>query len=174
MEQEIWKDIPGYKGLYQVSNLGRVKALPKLVGRGKRYHASEKFIKLQKTQNGYMIATLSRDGNKNRFLVHRLVAIVFIDNPLDLPFINHKNEIKTDNRVENLEWCTAKYNSNYGARNQKISAAKVGHEVSKETREKLSKMNKGELHPMFGKKRSPETCKRISDGVKMHYANRLG
>lgn len=173
MKQEIWKDIPGYEGLYQVSNLGRVKALPKLVGRGRQYHVGERLLSLRPMKNGYIRIHLDKDGSREYVSVHRLVAKAFIDNPLNLPFVNHKNENPTDNRVENLEWCTVKYNANYGTRNQRISKSKMGHEVSKETREKLSKMNTGELHPMYGTKRSPETRKKISEGIKRHYANRV-
>lgn len=173
MEQEIWKDIPGYEGLYQVSNLGRVKAPPKCVGRGKKYLVGERMLSLKPTRRGYVRVHLDKDGDRKFFSVHRLVAMVFIDNPLGLPCVNHKNEIKDDNRVDNLEWCTEEYNSNFGSRNLRISESKMGHEVSKETRDKLSRMNTGNLNPMYGTKRSPETCKKISDGIKKHYANRF-
>ena len=104
MQSEIWKDVPGYSGLYQVSNLGRVMSYRNQYGHGPR------IIHGEKTKSGYIQVKL----NKERFKVHRLVALAFIPNPDDLPQINHKNEIKTDNRAENLEWCTGKYNVNYG------------------------------------------------------------
>ena len=105
MQNEIWKDIPGYAGLYQVSNTGRVKSFKNQYGHGVR------ILKGEKTQTGYIQVSL----NKKRYKIHRLVAMAFIPNPDSLPQINHKNEIKTDNRAENLEWCTAKYNINFGS-----------------------------------------------------------
>lgn len=104
MQSEIWKDVPGYSGLYQVSNLGRVMSYRNQYGHGPR------IIHGEKTKSGYIQVKL----NKERFKVHRLVALAFIPNPDGFPQINHKNEIKTDNRAENLEWCTGKYNVNYG------------------------------------------------------------
>lgn len=97
-DREIWKDIDGFEGLYSVSNKGRVKNLKNgkiLVG---NYDTS-----------GYKYVILK---GKN-YLVHRLVGLAFIPNPQKLPYINHKNEIKHDNNVENLEWCSASYNVNY-------------------------------------------------------------
>lgn len=112
---EIWKDIENYEGLYQVSNLGRIKSLPHIV---KTHRASfiskEKLCKLATEHNGYLMKYLSKYGKKKYFSVHRLVAKAFIPNPTGLPFVNHKNENKSDNRVENLEWCDAKYNTNFG------------------------------------------------------------
>lgn len=103
MKNEVWKEIPGFPD-YQVSNFGRVMSYRNQYGHGPR------IIHGEKTKTGYIQVSL----NKRRFKVHRLVALAFIPNPDGLPQINHKNEIKTDNRAENLEWCTAKYNINYG------------------------------------------------------------
>lgn len=104
---EIWKDVKGYENLYQISNLGNVKSL--------NYNKTgkEKLLKPSLQNNGYLGVTFNNKEQK-RFLIHRLVAKAFLDNPNNLPQVNHINEDKTDNRVENLEWCTAKYNTNYG------------------------------------------------------------
>lgn len=102
---EIWKDIEGYPN-YQVSNMGRVKSL--------NYNRTGKEKILKPSKCRYVMVGLNKDGKSKHFSVHRLVASAFIPNPNNLPYINHINEIKTDNRVENLEWCTAKYNANYG------------------------------------------------------------
>lgn len=170
---EIWKDILGYEGLYQISNHGRLKSLPKMVGRGKRYMSKERIVSSHKSPNGYLRTHLDKEGKRHFFSVHRLVAQAFLDNPNNYPCVNHKNEIRSDNRVENLEWCSFKYNANYGTRNKKISTAKIGHEVSCETREKLRQANLGEKSPSYGKKRSEETKRRISEALKKHYASRV-
>ena len=105
---EIWKDIEGYEGLYQVSNLGRVRSL------NYNHTGNPKLLKLSLVRSGYNQCQLWNGGCAKMVLVHRLVAEAFIPNPDDLPQVNHKNEIKADNRVVNLEWCTSKYNMNYG------------------------------------------------------------
>ena len=106
--EEIWKNIEGYPN-YQVSNMGRVKRLSTGY-----YRRTEKILKPQLQNNGYLHIKLSQKDKTKCILVHRLVAQVFIPNPNNLPQVNHINEDKTDNRVENLEWCTQKYNINYG------------------------------------------------------------
>lgn len=105
--EEIWKDICGYEGIYQVSNLGNVKSI--------HYRGTNEARNLTPKKNcrGYLWVEM-KSGSKHRCaLVHRLVAETFIANPNGLPFINHKDEIKTNNAVENLEWCTASYNVRY-------------------------------------------------------------
>ena len=109
---EIWKDILGYEGLYQVSNLGRVKSLK---------YGKEKILKPRKNTKGYLSIKLYKNGLKKTYYVHRLTAQTFIPNPNDLTEINHKDEDKENNRVENLEWCDRKYNNNYGTRTVKCS-----------------------------------------------------
>lgn len=98
---ETWKEIPGLPGYYQVSDKGRVATLK----HGFRIYRPEK------TKTGYYQVCIER----KRYKIHRLVSLAFVPNPDGLPQINHKNEIKTDNRADNLEWCTAKYNVNYGS-----------------------------------------------------------
>lgn len=120
MEKEIWEDIKGYEGLYQVSNLGRVKSLDRYV-RSKNNSIALKKGKLLKThtdKDGYLSICLYRTKCK-KFQVHRLVAEAFIPNPYNLPQINHKNELKDDNRADNLEYCDCCYNINYGTRNER-------------------------------------------------------
>lgn len=119
---EIWKDIEGYEGLYQVSNLGRVKSLERYIYDtiGRKQYVKERILK-QYTVKGYKQVSLLFSNKHKRKMVHRLVAEAFLPNPNNLPQVNHKDECKTNNYVENLEWCDASYNINYGTRNQKIS-----------------------------------------------------
>lgn len=112
---EIWRDITGYEGLYQVSNKGKIKSL---------HYGKEKILKPRKVKKGYLSISLHKDNKSRSFRVHRLVGKEFIPNPYNLPQINHIDEIKTNNCVENLEWCSAEYNDNYGTRNERISKSK--------------------------------------------------
>lgn len=117
---EIWKDIVGYEGLYQVSNLGNVKRLKGYKGREKGYIVEEHLIKPSINSNGYQNVVLCKNGKTKTFTMHRLVAIAFLYNSDNLPQVNHKDENKLNNCVDNLEWCDSKYN-NYGTRNKKCS-----------------------------------------------------
>ena len=112
--KEIFKDIEGFEGKYQVSNLGRIRSL--------NYRMTGKpHIMKFGTDGEYDTVVFYVDGHRHMRKVHRVVAEAFIPNPLNLPQVNHLNEVKTDNRAENLEWCDNKYNSNYGTKNKRIS-----------------------------------------------------
>lgn len=126
---ERWLDIEGYEGLYQVSSCGRVKSL----GNGNSNNSKERFLKPKKNSDGYIHVDLYKEGNGKNFKIHRLVAQAFIPNPENLPQINHKNEIKTDNYVSNLEWCTSQYNTDY-SKSKKVLCVET-NKVYKSTRE---------------------------------------
>ena len=120
--EEIWKDVEGYEGIYQVSNLGRVKSLARLIepSNGKRpYWIYECIMSQYKESTGYMNVKLSKNGRHKSAFVHRLVAQAFHPNPDNLREVNHKDENKTNNRVDNLEWCSTSYNVQYGTSMQR-------------------------------------------------------
>lgn len=108
--EEIWKPIIGYEGQYEVSNLGNVKTL-NYYNRG-----CEKFLKPRDNTKGYFIVALYKNGIRKYYSLHRLVANTFIPNPDNKPCINHIDEIKTNNIIENLEWCTVKENNIHGSK----------------------------------------------------------
>lgn len=112
MQSEIWKDIAGYEGRYLVSSLGRVKSLR----RGK-----EKILKPHPNNRNYLQVGLYKDKTFKPLLVHRLVAAAFIPNPSNLPMVNHRDENPSNNHVDNLEWCDAQYNVNYGTAKKKMA-----------------------------------------------------
>lgn len=110
--KEIWKDVIGYEGLYQVSNLGRVKGLKR---ESKHYKGgvrvyNERFLNPCLHKDGYLKVGLIKDGINKQHSVHRLVCSSFIENIYNKPQVNHKNGVKTDNRLENLEWSTSSEN----------------------------------------------------------------
>lgn len=115
---EIWKDISNYEGLYQVSNLGRVKSLERIIIRknNKQLSIKEKILKPQNMKN-YKFVRLSKNNETKQHFIHRLVAQAFLDNQHNYNEVNHKDENPSNNIVSNLEWCSHKYNMNYGTIN---------------------------------------------------------
>jgi hypothetical protein len=111
---EIWKDIKGYEGLYQISNQGRVKKLPTLITNSHRsYICKEKIMTCFPDKNGYLIKQLTKNKKKIGIKVHRLVGLHFIENPFNLPQINHEDGIKSNNNDWNLKWCDGFYNQQH-------------------------------------------------------------
>ena len=133
---EEWRQIQGYEGLYEVSNLGRVKSLERYDKMGRLI--KEKTLNPRKHKKGYLYVGLSKDGIQKKYSIHRLVAIAFIPNPNNLPQVNHKDENKENNCLDNLEWCTNEYNCNYGNHGKNISKSLLGGTLSEQTRQRMS------------------------------------
>lgn len=150
IETEVWKDIPDYKGLYQVSNFGNVKSL-----KGK-----EKILKPQPNNNGYLRVGLSKNGNCIQFFVHRLVASAFLKNDNNLPCINHKDENPSNNHVDNLEFCNHTYNMNYGSIIERKSKSMKGKML-------------GKNNPMYGQKHTEESKKKMSTPIIQYSKNNV-
>lgn len=127
---EIWKDIEGYKGLYQVSNYGDVLSLYNNIT-----------LRQRRNYKNYLFVKLYKNSVSKQFAVHRLVAQAFIPNPNNLPQVNHKDENKQNNCVENLEWCDAKYNINYGTARERGAEKRKGKKHSEEWKKNIGKGN---------------------------------
>jgi hypothetical protein len=131
--EEIWKAIPGYEGYYEVSNTGKVRSVTRTIisrdGKSRTFLGEIKNPTPNK--HGYQQVGLHKDGKRKVFLVHRLVAITFLPNPDNLPVVNHKDENPSNNNVNNLEWCTSKYNSNYGTSIQRMAQNTLGKHTKK-------------------------------------------
>lgn len=142
--EEIWKSIPEFED-YTVSNLGRVM------------NKHGRIMKPSNHKQGYKLIGLKKDKKLYCRYVHRLVALAFIPNPDNLPQVNHKDECRNNNCVDNLEWCTSGYNINYGTRNLKVSIVLKGRPLSEEKKKKISAATKGCKNPFYGKHHSEES-----------------
>ena len=135
--EEIWKDVTGYEGLYKVSNFGQVKSLKRLNSYGRT--VPEKILKPHpNVKSGYLCVNLHKNNKQTMVFIHRLVATAFIPNPQNLPQVSHKDETRTNNAVDNLEWVTNKENANTPKRKERLREINTGKKTSQESKQKLS------------------------------------
>ena len=118
-EGEVWRDVKGYEGQYQVSNKGNIQSVERKNSRGRK--CGGRILKPGYDKNGYLLVSLYKNGKVKTKKIHRLVLETFIPNPNGFSQVNHKDENPSNNKLSNLEWCDAWYNSNYGTRNERIS-----------------------------------------------------
>lgn len=166
--EEIWKDIPSYEGYYQVSNLGRFRSLPRAIrykSNGTRNYPGRQLL-TETTKDNYQRITLMKEGVKVRYQAHRLIALTFIPNPENKPFINHIDGNKSNNVIQNLEWCTSSENMIHaditGLRDMS------GHQPSNS--KKIKCIETGETFPSYGKAvkwlgKSPTSISALRRGV---------
>ena len=121
--EEIWKDVVGYEGLYQISNLGRVKSVERFRNgkKGAKTYCKERILKARISNAGYYQVCVCKNNIKKQLTVHRMVALAHIKNEYDLPCVDHINGIRTDNRAINLRWCSSKENLNFDLARKNIS-----------------------------------------------------
>lgn len=140
----VRKAIKGYEGYYEVDQFGRVYSIDRTINvndNGRKYIKPLKAKQMKQSMHtkGYKTVSLTKDGKTKGMFVHRIVAEAFIPNEQNLPFVNHKDEDKTNNFVENLEWCTNEYNLNYGTARKRQARALKGKRHTKEHNENISK-----------------------------------
>ena len=172
--EEIWKDVVGYEGYYQVSNLGRVRSLDRIASNGRKIKGKILSTKVN-TPPYYPRVSLSVNGKMKLAQVHRLVAQAFVYNPdpEHKTQVGHKDESRTNNRADNLKWVTPKENSNMPLHRERVSKANEGKVLSTETKSKISLSQKGkykgEKNPFYNKHHTNEAKKKMSDIKKMTY-----
>ena len=186
MIEEIWKPVVGYEGLYEVSSYGRVRSLDKYVkykSKGYRLHRG-RILTGSISRCGYIMCHIRVNEVSKYYLVHRLVAEAFIPNLDNLSCINHKDEDKTNNCVENLEWCSHRYNNTYGTRKERFrntmlerghwtglsreEYCKKWYQENKEKRREYNQENK-EKKRDYNKKYNQENRDKIRDYKKQYY-----
>jgi hypothetical protein len=155
-QTEVWKDIPGYEGYYQVSNFGRVKRLARYVDRHAYGIVHKKFYRERIIKNslvhGYPVVNLCKENFVKHFQIHRIVAQTFIPNPLNKEQVNHKNGIRNDNRVENLEWVT-------NTENQRHSFQVLGRVSGRKGKPMTDKMRAGLKR--YQKEHYEDLCRKV-------------
>ena len=155
------KPVVGYEGYYEVDMYGNVYSVGRTVrvnDNGREYDkpVKEKKLTASKHSRGYRTVSLTRNGKTEHRYVHRIVAEAYIPNPQGLPFINHKDEDKTNNFVGNLEWCDVQYNNNYGTAREKQAEALRGRKHSEEHKQKIRESNKRTWAKKHGERKEGE------------------
>ena len=168
---EIWKDIEGYEGLYQVSNQGNVKSLKR------KYVLADKILIPRIDTDGYALVNLSKHNKKTTFKIHRLVAETFIPNPDNLPEINHKDENKLNNKADNLEWCDRKYNNTYGTRQNLYKVLPQNKKNNTYTSKAIQCIETGIIYPSISEAQRQIKCRinlkqKTSGGYHWKYINK--
>lgn len=140
MKEEIWKDVIGYEGLYQVSCDGQIRSYDKLKFNGfKEFMFKGRILRQRRRPNGYMDVSLHKERSFKPVLIHRIVASAFIPNPDNKPYVNHINCDKSDNRIQNLEWCTPLENGTHAKMQGRYRP------ISKKDRDRVSRMAKSKF-----------------------------
>lgn len=171
--EEVWKDIIHYEGMYQVSNLGRVRAVDRIVDSapevGSRI-AYGHILSITMNERGYMKVTLYKHNKGKQEYIHRLVAMAFIPNPENLPQVNHKDENKSNNEVSNLEWCSCSYNNNYGSKRKRQGETYLNNGTNCYRVAKLDES--GEVVETYRSMREAERKNNLTNGVLSSYFKR--
>lgn len=172
--QEFWKDVKGYEGLYQVSNLGNVRTVQHVTIRknGVSLTVPAKELKPGIDSGGYKLVVLANGSSTRSMRIHRLVADAFVENPNPerFTFINHKDEDKLNNVYTNLEWCTNAYNLKYGTAMQRMAEKIRGRTLSKEHCMHISESLRGRVSPMKGRHQTESAKLKISKSMKAYRA----
>lgn len=165
--KEIWKEIPGYEGLYKCSNLGVIQSIKRKCKGGNNVRTvPQKNLKYRTTESGYFRVALTKGKKVKDYFVHRIVAITFLNNPNNKPFVNHKKGIKRDDRSSELEWCTQSENE--------IHAHKIGlknHKGEKHPLAKLSNNDICEIREMANNGIKSRTIARLFKVSESHLSN---
>ena len=174
--KEEWRPVKGYENIIEVSNLGRVRSISRYekTGNKGRKFVRGKILKCEKMAKGYIRIKPTRRLGGKRFLVHRLIAETFIPNPNNYPVVNHKDEDKSNNKVENLEWCTPRYNSKYGTCQQRRSiyrkrAVEMIDKNTKEVIEIFDSMKSAEEKTHISAKQISAVCRGYDKSARGYY-----
>ena len=170
LPNEEWRDVVGWEGLYQVSNLGRVKSLPRCIEHkdGREFFYPSKVIKNQKIGTGYRSVVLHRANIKNQYDVHRLVAETFIPNPNNLSDVNHKDGCKTNNILSNLEWCSRSDNLKHAYKNG-LNRVHIDEAIKERSRPVIQHAPSGEIIAEYASARKAAKASGYNQGQISQY-----
>lgn len=167
MTEEIWRPVVGYEGLYEVSSYGRVRSLDRYDSRNQ--FREGKILKNRDNGNGYLLCGLSKNGIVKNKYIHRLVAEAFIERPDGLYEVNHKDENKKNNIVDNLEWCDRKYNNNYGTKIEREITTKIKKGIYLGLSQEEYKIHKKEYQHQYYQENKDRIFERLKEYQHQYY-----